>query len=103
MKEIKEGQRQTGDAVEGIFRQLFPKGEDLLWREKALCARSDPEAFFPEKGGSLREAKPICASCEVVERCLMWALKHDERFGIWGGLSERERRHFKKTVSAKKS
>ena len=36
-------------------------------------------------------------------RCLMWALKHDERFGIWGGLSERERRHFKKTVSAKKS
>ena len=53
---------------------------------------ADPEAFFPEKGGSTREAKKVCRGCEVVGECLEYALEHDERFGIWGGLSERERR-----------
>jgi WhiB family redox-sensing transcriptional regulator len=57
-----------------------------------LCAQSDPEAFFPEKGGSAREVKRICSRCEVKSECLEYALKHDERYGIWGGLSERERR-----------
>ena len=54
------------------------------------------EAFFPEKGGSTRDAKQVCARCEVREQCLQWAIEHDERFGIWGGLSERERRRYKK-------
>lgn len=62
------------------------------WQERALCSQSDPEAFFPEKGGSTREAKRICGRCEVKSECLEYALSHDERFGIWGGLSERERR-----------
>ncbi len=67
-----------------------------LWQEQALCAQTDPEAFFPEKGGSTREAKRVCVSCEVRSECLEYALEHDERFGIWGGLSERERRRLKK-------
>jgi len=67
----------------------------LGWQERALCAQTDPEAFFPEKGGSTREAKRVCASCEVRVECLEYALMHDERFGIWGGLSERERRKLK--------
>ena len=62
------------------------------WRVLALCAQTDPEAFFPEKGGSTREAKRVCLSCEVRVKCLDWALANNERFGIWGGLSERERR-----------
>ncbi len=66
------------------------------WQERALCAETDPESFFPEKGGSTREAKRICSGCEVRAECLEYALAHDERFGIWGGLSERERRRFKK-------
>ena len=66
------------------------------WQENALCAQTDPEAFFPEKGGSTREAKKICNSCEVRSECLEYALGHDERFGIWGGLSERERRRLKR-------
>lgn len=70
--------------------------EDLSWQEHALCAQTDPEAFFPEKGGSTREAKKVCQSCEVRTECLEYALEHDERFGIWGGLSERERRRLKK-------
>ncbi|WP_390893464.1 WhiB family transcriptional regulator [Mycobacterium deserti] len=72
--------------------------EDELWQEKALCAQTDPEAFFPEKGGSTREAKRICLGCDVRDACLEYALAHDERFGIWGGLSERERRRLKRGI-----
>ena len=73
-------------------------GEDegqLSWQTDALCAQTDPEAFFPEKGGSTRDAKRICTTCEVRTECLEYALQNDERFGIWGGLSERERRKLK--------
>jgi WhiB family transcriptional regulator, redox-sensing transcriptional regulator len=66
------------------------------WQERALCAETDPEAFFPEKGGSTREAKKICTGCEVKAECLEYALSNDERFGIWGGLSERERRRLRR-------
>ncbi len=66
------------------------------WQENALCAETDPEAFFPEKGGSTREAKKICTGCEVRAECLEYALANDERFGIWGGLSERERRRLRR-------
>jgi WhiB family redox-sensing transcriptional regulator len=65
---------------------------DESWRLDGLCAETDPEAFFPEKGGSTRDAKRVCASCPVRQECLEYALGNDERFGIWGGLSERERR-----------
>ena len=70
--------------------------EEIGWQDRALCAQTDPEAFFPEKGGSTREAKRICSGCEVRAECLEYALGHDERFGIWGGLSERERRRLKR-------
>jgi Transcription factor WhiB. len=65
------------------------------WQERALCAQTDPDAFFPEKGGSTREAKAVCMGCEVRSECLEYALTRDERFGIWGGYSERERRKIK--------
>ncbi|WP_019971360.1 WhiB family transcriptional regulator [Mycobacterium sp. 141] len=77
---------------------VAPATEDDQWQERALCAQTDPEAFFPEKGGSTREAKRICQGCEVKDACLDYALAHDERFGIWGGLSERERRRLKRGV-----
>ena len=68
------------------------------WTERALCAEVDPEIFFPEKGGSVRAPKRICAGCEVRAQCLDYALEHEERFGIWGGYTERERRKLGKTV-----
>jgi hypothetical protein len=68
------------------------------WQERALCAQTDPEAFFPEKGGSTRDAKRICLGCVAKDACLKYALDHDERFGIWGGLSERERRRLKRGI-----
>ena len=73
-----------------------PDEDPLSWQGDALCAQTDPEAFFPEKGGSTRDAKRICSGCEVKSECLEYALANDERFGIWGGLSERERRKLKK-------
>jgi WhiB family transcriptional regulator, redox-sensing transcriptional regulator len=75
-----------------------PLAAEPEWHERALCAQTDPEAFFPEKGGSTREAKKICTGCEVRAECLAYALAHDERFGIWGGLSERERRRLKRAA-----
>ena len=69
---------------------------ELSWQERSLCAQTDPEAFFPEKGGSTRDAKRICSGCDAKAACLDYALANDERFGIWGGLSERERRKLKK-------
>ena len=75
---------------------LEPEGElDEDWQARGLCAQVDPEAFFPDKGGSTREAKKICTGCEVKAECLHYAIKNDERFGIWGGLSERERRRLR--------
>jgi len=82
-----------------ILAELFEVAEEEDWQERALCAETDPEAFFPEKGGSTREAKRICQGCEVRSECLEYALQHDERFGIWGGLSERERRKLKKRTA----
>lgn len=75
--------------------------EDLAtWKERALCAQTDPDAFFPEMGGSTRNAKKVCLGCDVREECLQYALANDERFGVWGGLSERERRNLKKTQTS---
>jgi WhiB family transcriptional regulator, redox-sensing transcriptional regulator len=83
---------------ESVAELVEDDGEEQEWQERALCAQTDPEAFFPEKGGSTREAKRICSGCEVRAECLEYALAHDERFGIWGGLSERERRRLRRTA-----
>jgi WhiB family redox-sensing transcriptional regulator len=85
--------REIAAAIHGTYTNA-----DDRWQERALCAQTDPEAFFPEKGGSTREAKKICEVCPVREQCLTYALEHDERFGIWGGLSERERRRLKRAA-----
>lgn len=60
------------------------------WMADALCAQTDPEVFFPELGGSAREAKKVCAQCPVLARCRSYALEHQEK-GIWGGTSDRDR------------
>lgn len=89
--------RQHLSIVPNDFDALFDEVEET-WQDRALCAQTDPEAFFPEKGGSTREAKRICSGCEVKAECLEYALQKDERFGIWGGLSERERRRLKRGI-----
>lgn len=61
------------------------------WQERALCAQTDPELFFPNKGGTPKNAKAVCLACPVRPECLEWALKTGQRYGIWGGMSDRQR------------
>lgn len=68
------------------------------WMNASLCAQTDPESFFPDKGGSTREAKAVCGRCAVAAECLDYAIENQERWGIWGGLSERERRKLTKAL-----
>jgi WhiB family redox-sensing transcriptional regulator len=74
---------------------------DLGWQHKALCAQVDPDLHFPDKGESAAPAKRVCRSCEVRAECLEYALSHEDmaRRGVWGGMSERERRRLKRTIT----
>ena len=95
---VPSGYGQDVLGLAGVFDAGLPgaDAEDQGWQERALCTETDPAAFFPEKGGSIREAKKICSGCDVRAECLEYALSNDERFGIWGGLSERERRRLRR-------
>jgi WhiB family redox-sensing transcriptional regulator len=69
------------------------------WQRQANCMGVDPDLFFPERGASTKEAKEVCRGCVVKEDCLEYALSNGEKFGIWGGLSERERRRIRRRRS----
>lgn len=64
------------------------------WTQDALCAQMDPDTFFPDKGDveTKNRAKEICARCPVADKCLEYALRANERHGIWGGQSIRTQR-----------
>lgn len=66
------------------------------WKQSANCRGVDPDLFFPERGASTKEAKRVCNSCVVRVECLEYALENGEKFGIWGGMSERERRRVRR-------
>jgi len=87
-RDREEAQRR---AFEGFGGHAWLDPDPDSWKNQALCAQTDPELFFPEKGGSTREAKQVCSRCEVRTECLEEALATNERYGIWGGLCERER------------
>ncbi len=70
-----------------------------VWQRQANCMGVEPDLFFPERGASTREAKEVCRGCVVQEDCLEYALANGEKFGIWGGLSERERRRIRRRRS----
>ena len=76
--------------------------QERSWQAKANCMGVDPDLFFPERGASTREAKEVCRGCVVRDDCLEYALANGEKFGIWGGLSERERRRLRRQRSIAK-
>jgi WhiB family transcriptional regulator, redox-sensing transcriptional regulator len=82
-----------------LYRAAVTNGQREQWQDRALCAQTDPEAFYPDKGGSTREAKNVCRACEVRAECLEYALANGERWGIWGGFSERERRRMARGIT----
>ena len=68
------------------------------WRDDALCVRYAGEVdFFPARGESTHAAKAVCAACPVRDACLEYALRTDIHCGVWGGLSELERRQLRRT------
>ncbi|MFE3206320.1 WhiB family transcriptional regulator [Embleya sp. NPDC059237] len=74
------------------------------WRHVAACRNEDPELFFPigTTGPALlqiEEAKSVCRRCPVMERCLAWSLESRQEAGVWGGLSEDERRALKRRAA----
>ena len=71
-------------AIDTRRSKVFPEFVD------AACRGSDPELFYAEAGAAVLRAKATCASCDVRERCLEWAVKREE-FGVWGGTTARER------------
>ncbi|HET8601663.1 MAG TPA: WhiB family transcriptional regulator [Segeticoccus sp.] len=71
------------------------------WRNRAACLDEDPELFFPIGNtgpaiAQIEEAKQVCRRCPVIETCLKWALETGQDAGVWGGLSEDERRALKR-------
>jgi WhiB family transcriptional regulator, redox-sensing transcriptional regulator len=93
------------------YRQVDRHAPDLTppqalpWMDRALCAQVDPDLFFElstsryemkAQAERVSAAKAVCAECPVKAECLELALANDERYGIWGGLTERERREVKR-------
>ena len=81
---------------ENLIEALEAEGIDMAWQDFANCRGADPDLFFPERGASTRTAKGICRECSVQVECLEFAIVSSEKFGIWGALSERERRKIRK-------
>jgi WhiB family redox-sensing transcriptional regulator len=100
-EETRSGEMRTKQKQAALLLEIPPLsavvgGEDLSWQAYANCLGVDPDLFFPERGASTREAKAVCRRCIVRTECLEYALQNAEKFGIWGGLSERERRRIRK-------
>lgn len=66
--------------------------EPTPWSARAACTGSNPDLWFPERGVNPDDARAICATCPVRRECVDYAVRWDIQFGIWGGLSVRERR-----------
>ncbi len=79
-----------------LLELLRAHDHDMAWQDFANCRGADPDLFFPERGASTRTAKQICRECTVRDECLEFAIVSSEKFGIWGALSERERRKIRK-------
>lgn len=73
---------------------------DQDWRAEGLCAKSDPDLFFAVGAIEHKQAKRICRSCPVREQCLTYAMDSPVDHGIWGGLTERERRRWRRQAGS---
>jgi WhiB family redox-sensing transcriptional regulator len=82
---------EDGLAVPAALLRLAPTAEERRWTTEALCADGDPDRLFVT-GAAQREAAKLCRDCPVLMECLADALDNRIEFGVWGGLTERQRR-----------
>ncbi len=87
--------RQTAALAVSLSEVLGIDVQATEWMRDALCAQTDPEAFYPDEYGSVEPAKAVCAECPVLAECRAYALETGQRFGVWGGLSARERQQIR--------
>jgi WhiB family transcriptional regulator, redox-sensing transcriptional regulator len=86
--------------------QRTEKGVGFMWRirydwqERAACREANPDLFFPERGSPGDSAKRVCVTCDVRLECLEYALANCERYGVWGGLTERERTRLRRQATS---
>lgn len=90
---------ESGDIFASRVRRVV-----LDWRDRAACLDVDPELFFPVGNtgpavDQIEHAKAVCSHCPVTEYCLQYALDTNQDSGVWGGLSEDERRALKRRAA----
>ncbi len=89
---IQEDISEKPPAVEHLSLVEHSNTERAAWRGKAACKGVDPDLFYPIKDSDAEDAKAVCQQCPVRVPCLEYALANNEKEGVWGGLTERERR-----------
>jgi len=77
---------------------LHPTPPDY-WQDRAACFGVEPDVFFPISEEEAGPALTFCGSCRIREECLSWALKNGERYGVWGGTTEQQRRRLQRHVA----
>lgn len=76
------------------------ENHDMAWANSGRCSGVDPDLFFPERGQDAGPAKALCRQCPVRAACLSWALDTGQKHGIWGGMTESQRRRLRRTAPA---
>lgn len=89
------------ERVAGIDLKALPHNPTPpdMWQEQAACHGIDPDVFFPTSEEEAGPALAYCGACRIREMCLAWALKNGERYGVWGGLTEQQRRRIVRFVA----
>jgi WhiB family transcriptional regulator, redox-sensing transcriptional regulator len=106
MTEPRQADRSEGGAVRTDRLAQIDLGELPLnpsppdmWQDRAACFGIDPDVFFPTSEEEAGPALSHCTRCGIREMCLAWALKNGERYGVWGGLTEQQRRRLARNVA----
>jgi WhiB family transcriptional regulator, redox-sensing transcriptional regulator len=89
------------DRFGDIDLQTLPRDPTppAMWQERAACFGIEPDTFFPVTEEEAGPALTYCGSCRIREECLAWALKNGERYGVWGGMTEQQRRRIQRRVA----
>ena len=101
MHYIEEGQQVSPNEVSSAIYNSMKFFGVLPLFSGAICSTVDPEIFFPEQGGSPKEAKKICSQCPDRIPCRDFAFQHNIQHGVWGGLTSTDRRKLLKLVEIK--
>jgi WhiB family transcriptional regulator, redox-sensing transcriptional regulator len=89
------------ERIAGIDLKTLPPNPSPpdMWQDQAACFGIDPDTFFPTSEDEAGPALAYCTACPIRQTCLAWALKNGERYGVWGGLTEQQRRRVVRFVA----